>query len=230
MLHAPLLGPTFIEHHDLLGLSMDVALDLDAISRITTCILEEDQPRALKLALRLGRKLSDPSSIANDPFLEAIRLISLLYCQSIYSQIPLSNYSQIPEIQDYTLLGKLKAVPLARWTRIPGVWLWITIVASQVTQGRPEALLFRNWQFNCAMNLAMGSHYTALMECFERMLVVQRWVASGTVQAVVVSSQEVRTHSSVLEFMAASTYSTLHHHNHDCGHYFAEKHEYGHDP
>jgi hypothetical protein len=60
---------------------------------------------------------------------------------------------------------------------IPGVWLWVVIVASAVAKGLVEGIMLRMQQHSCCLALSVeeGPGWSVVVRSMEVLMSVQQW-------------------------------------------------------
>jgi hypothetical protein len=171
------------------GLNPATAQILDWMSFLTAQIRssvlnntsEARYPQIILSATRIYAQLSELPS-ANDPLhaatadfiYEAVRLSSLVYSRAILRHTKLSQ-SCSPDVIS-ALLEATSHVPLGTWKEVPGIWLFILLVANAGARFTREGRLSRALTRICSFSIALRD-WQALVNLMESFLAVQKWIA-----------------------------------------------------
>ncbi|KAK0639821.1 hypothetical protein B0T16DRAFT_497811 [Cercophora newfieldiana] len=204
---------TFEELEELLLLPFNTAKLLDDIRALTVAITESSsqasseasrkkiqstasfihkrlQPDADETSSDETTKLSD-----DDVIRQTVRLAAIIYTESIIKLQPMTSIKSTSD-SEQTLARNIKAVSSARWKRMPGVFLWIVLVAVvQPTSdtagdfdGNSDEDSRRRWlrrKLGAAAQ-AVGQEEFGLSIAYLRAFwLVQQWIHQGTVQSSV---------------------------------------------
>ncbi|KXJ90746.1 hypothetical protein Micbo1qcDRAFT_226756 [Microdochium bolleyi] len=129
------------------------------------------------------RKDSDTGSSSSDAeaaaaLAETIRLAGLVYSSSIKSLTPFARY---PRAQTLSALSDaMLRVPLSRWKKIPGIYLWVLLVLCPSTKPDMRGKYIRRKM--ATTGLAVGfEDFVFSIACLRACWQVQRWIANGGV-------------------------------------------------
>jgi hypothetical protein len=110
-----------------------------------------------------------------DPIYDTLRLISLLYSTAVLARQPLSTSSTPEQLQ--ALGEKMWRVPLTRWKKIPGILLWIVLVACPCPiENKLQKKFLKMIIATIAMYIGVEHHEVAVA-CMRGFWEVQRWIA-----------------------------------------------------
>jgi hypothetical protein len=187
-LKSPLLSSptTFAQSRETLSLSLAAAEILDDIRFLTLSITSQDsQSSTSKIqstASWLHKQLeqiptpstSNPSD--SDLFFTIIHTTALIYTQCISTLSPFTNAYTSSAL--HALLSQIWLVPLAKWKEIPGIFLWVLLVACP-SAGNVDELQGRWLKKKMAvtgMTIGMSNFGLAIagLRAFWK---VQRWVS-----------------------------------------------------
>jgi hypothetical protein len=117
-----------------------------------------------------------PSSPPADLIHEILRTTTIIYIIAISSHVPISS-AYTPELrqQVYSTIFK---VSLSDWKRIPGLFLWILLVASPGSGKDAMGRLLRTNETLAAMYTGLKDFGFAI-ECLKTFWVVQKWIAGS---------------------------------------------------
>jgi hypothetical protein len=171
------------------GLNPATAQILDWMSFLTTRIrssvlnntCEAKYAQIMLSATRIYDQLSelpsayDPLHPATADFIyEAVRLASLIYSRAILRHTKLSQ-SYGPDALS-ALLEATSRVPLQTWKEMPGIWLYILLVANAGARFTRQGRLSRALTRICSFSIALRD-WQALVNLMESFLAVQKWIA-----------------------------------------------------
>ncbi|PVH69501.1 hypothetical protein DL98DRAFT_661640 [Cadophora sp. DSE1049] len=127
---------------------------------------------------------SSPVTNPNSPedfIYQACRSTAIIYSSAILTRTPLS-ISCTPHLFQQ-LWKSMWRVPLQRWKQIPGIFIWILLVASPFARDKPEGRFFK--ALTPATTMAMGLiDWDTVMGALKGFLAVQRWLG-GDLRGVV---------------------------------------------
>ena len=116
---------------------------------------------------------SPPISSPEDSIYQACRSTALIYSTAILTRTPLS-LSCTPSLF-HSLWASMWRVPLPRWKQIPGIFIWILLVASPYARDKPEGRFFK--ALTPATMMAMGVvDWDTVVETLRGFLAAQRWL------------------------------------------------------
>ena len=118
-----------------------------------------------------------------DRIYETLRLTALLYSTAVLTHQPLSISSTPEELQ---ILGeKMWRVPLTRWKKIPGILLWIIMVATPCpNENKLQKKYLKMIIATVAMYIGVEHHEVAVA-CMRSFLEVQRWIEEDREEVLV---------------------------------------------
>lgn len=193
--HSPLLQTNlrFLEISDTLGINKGVAEILDDMAVLSDEKNRLDESKFRATALWTHNRLLSlpppPPSTSNssnhtpnapppavDYVYESCRIVALMYSYAIVSRSPLSKSST--EAQMAELWSKMWRVPLSKWKALPGVFLWIVLVACPCARDKVQARFLKRMLATIAMYVGvLGSEMA--MWSFKEFLRLQNWIARG---------------------------------------------------
>jgi len=189
--HSPLLQSStrFVELVTPLNISTAVAEILDDMKFLTTSILSlnasENQESAKFQATALwahDRIQALPTMNPNDSkysgnyIYESCRIAALIYSSAIVTRKPISQVCSTAQLQD--LWSKMWIVSLSEWKMIPGIFLWIVLVACPCSQDRLQRMWLKKMVATVAMYMSLVD-YDVAAGYMKGFLKVQRWIAKG---------------------------------------------------
>jgi len=113
-------------------------------------------------------------SVTADFIYEAVRLASLVYSRAILHDIKLSQSCRPDAIS--ALLEATSRISLQKWKEMPGIWLFILLVANAGARFTKEGRLSRALTRICSFSIALRD-WQALVNLIESFLAVQKWIA-----------------------------------------------------
>jgi hypothetical protein len=200
-LETPLLPSQirFINICSTLDISRPAAEILDDMKFLTTSILDframsptpQDLLKFQATVLWTHNRISAlPSSTSNlsDPIYEALRLTALIYGAAILSRQPLSVSSTAAQFQE--LGEKTWHTPLTRWKKMPGILLWIILVACPCpADNKLHKKFLKMIIATVAMHIGVEHHEVAVT-CMRSFLGVQRWIEEAADAVAVEIAEE----------------------------------------
>ncbi len=160
-------------------------------AQLRSCILSATSaaryPQVMLSATRIHAQLSELPSAhdlcrspsADDFLYEAVRLAALVYSGAILRHIRLSQSCGPDALA--ALLEAASRVPLRRWKELPGIWLFILLVANAGARFTREGRLSRALTRICSFSIALRD-WQALVNLLESFLAVQKWIAEMGVE------------------------------------------------
>jgi hypothetical protein len=113
-----------------------------------------------------------------DLIYETLRLTALLYSTAVLSRQPLSISSTPEEVR--LLADTMWRINLTRWKKIPGILLWIILVACPCpSENKLEKKFLKMFVATVAMHIGVEHHEVAVC-CMRSFLGVQRWIAGDS--------------------------------------------------
>jgi hypothetical protein len=188
---SPLWIPSgsFAEKLSTSGLDPATARILDWMSFLTAQIRssvlndtsEARYPQIMLSTTRIYTQLSELPS-AHDPLhgatadfiYEAVRLASLAYSRAILQRTKLSQSCSSDVLS--ALLEATSHVPLQKWKEMPGIWLFILLVANAGARFTREGCLSRALTRICSFSIALRD-WQAMVNLMESFLAVQKWIS-----------------------------------------------------
>ncbi|KAG4441347.1 hypothetical protein IFR05_003161 [Cadophora sp. M221] len=138
-----------------------------------------------RLASSSATNLNSPE----DFLCQACRVAAIIYSSAIITRTPLSMACTPQLLQQ--LWVTMWRVPLPRWKQIPGIFLWILLVANPFARDKPEGRFFK--ALTPATIMAMGvMDGDTVMVTLKGFIAVQRWLG-GSLRGVVVPLRDSAT-------------------------------------
>jgi hypothetical protein len=187
-LKCPLITSPITYQHtpDVLNLSTAAAEILDDVQFLTLSITSTDpsiQPSTSKIqstASWLHKQLElipVPTNIIDTPsselILDILRSTALIYSSCIATLTPFTN--AYTEFELLELLDKISAVGLTRWKEIPGIFLWILLVACPSSGNDLPGRFLKKKMAVTGMSIGMEDFGLAIA-CLRAFWKVQRWI------------------------------------------------------
>jgi hypothetical protein len=119
-----------------------------------------------------------PTSLnsTEDLIYETIRLTALLYSTAISSRSPFSYASQFSILQD---LWKVTwHVNYSRWKKIPGIFLWVLLVACASSKDKMQRRFLKMNLTTVALHMEVTRNGIAV-SCLRTFLLVQKWIKNN---------------------------------------------------
>ena len=104
---------------------------------------------------------------------ECCRLTAIVYCKAIISCTPFSVACSPDDLD--RIYSNMNLVPIVRWMKISGIWLWMLCVVNPAARYRFEGLRLRMFLKNCTSALGLID-WQILVNCMESFLSVQLWI------------------------------------------------------
>jgi hypothetical protein len=109
-----------------------------------------------------------------DPILEIIRITALTYTNCISTLTPFTD--AYTPTQLFSLLDKISVVGLSRWKEIPGIFLWILLVACPSAGNDLQGRFLKKKMAVTGMTIGMED-FGLSIGCLRAFWKVQRWIA-----------------------------------------------------
>ncbi|KAH7319492.1 hypothetical protein BKA65DRAFT_103220 [Rhexocercosporidium sp. MPI-PUGE-AT-0058] len=179
---------------NLSGVAAEILDDVKFLTTsITSCFLSPElkQTKTSKIqstAAWLHKRIEDIPELTivsitpiSDIIIDAIRLCALVYTSAIKSLTPLSQNFP-PELQE-RLFSNISLVGLKNWKDVPGIFLWILLVATPCSKDDHRGRFLRKQMACTGMTIGMDDFHlgTAYLRAF---WLVQRWIAREGLNAV----------------------------------------------
>jgi hypothetical protein len=190
---SPLFGSRTHFHDNLksLDISSDTADILDDMKFLTTSVQDDiayqltfgTSQSNIKLhatSLWTRNRVADlpaigPTSLnsTEDLIYETVRLTALLYNTAISSRSPFSYVSQSSILQD--LWKAIWRISLSRWKKIPGIFLWVILVACASSKDKMQRRLLKLNLAAVVLHIEVTRTGIAV-SCLRTFLRVQKWI------------------------------------------------------
>ncbi|KAH7355321.1 hypothetical protein BKA65DRAFT_498137 [Rhexocercosporidium sp. MPI-PUGE-AT-0058] len=190
--HIPFIDTITVQNN-----SIETARILDDARLLTISVLallENDFPLSTRDKILAGihsihqRLISSPDAntfLPEDFLSRACRAAAIIYSSAIITKTPLSMACTPHMLQD--LWVTMWRVPLPRWKQIPGIFLWILLVANPFARDKPEGRFFK--ALTPATIMAMGLiDGETVMATLKGFMAVQRWLG-GNLRGVVLPTR-----------------------------------------
>jgi hypothetical protein len=176
---------TFEQTRESLNLNTAAAEILDDVRFLTLSITSPDtQASTSKIqstASWLHKQLEiipAPIGLSDIPeadlILEIIRITALIYTNCIATLRPFTNAHTPTQL--LSLLDKISAVGLLRWKEIPGIFLWILLVACPSAGNDLQGRFLKKKMAVTGMTIGMED-FSLSIGCLRAFWKVQRWIA-----------------------------------------------------
>ena len=191
--HCPLLTAdvTFEAISENLGLSDETAKILDDITFLTVCVHSASPGEERKIhttASWLHSRLkamppavtttSKPDSESNY-IQDAVRSAAIIYTWAISSVKAMSEFSDSAVRHD--LFISAQSVDLHRWKAMPGLYLWVMLVACSGAPRDTNGRFLARKMAVAAVSVGFR-HFPLSISCVRSFWQVQRWIAGGQSQ------------------------------------------------
>jgi len=120
------------------------------------------------------RLVTDSWSPDSDHMLNTIQLAALIYSWSIMKVSPISRFDQISLREE--LFSHMTEVGLSKWKGIPGIFLWILLIACPGTKNDLQGRFLRRKMAVAGMAIGLEGFNLAI-SYLRAFWLVQRWVA-----------------------------------------------------
>jgi hypothetical protein len=185
----------FVDSAEALKISTDAARVLDDMRFLTTSVLhlnENGDPKVENTKLMttvhwIHEQLvsSHEPELADDFMYQTCRTAGIIYSTAILTRTPLSRACTAPLLQQ--LWMTMWRVPLSRWKKVPGIFLWVILVVNSYARDKPEARFLKGLMPSAVVTLGLLS-WDATMATLDGFLTVQKWLA-GMSRAFIVPSR-----------------------------------------
>lgn len=178
----------FVDTIIVLNISIEAARILDDARSLTISVLalaEDDIPpssrdQILSMIHCIHQRLNSSPAVsptsAQDFLYQACRSAAIIYSSAIITRTPLS-LACTPELLQQ-LWVTMWRVPLQRWKQIPGIFLWILLVANPFARDKPEGRFFK--ALTPATIMAMGLvDWDTVMVALKGFVAIQRWLGGN---------------------------------------------------
>lgn len=197
--NSPLLdfSAKFVDIYPSLGLNLQIAAILDDVRDMTLSVIisfvageafghDSNDPRLISASARIQQLPIIDTTNTNselDAIYEVCRMAALAYSSCITSRIPLSQglFQDLPWLYDFR--SKIWAVSLCQWQKIPGIFLWVLLVAAPSTQDDASGVQIRLKLSSAALYIAVQDHDLA-MSALRSFYTIQRWLAKSKIEVV----------------------------------------------
>lgn len=194
-LKCPLISSptTYRQTRKTLGLDVTAAKILDDVRFLTLSITSPDaQAGTSKIqsaASWLHKQLeiipvqtNVLSSPEYEPVLDIILTTALIFTNCIFTLSPFTNAYNPTQL--LSLLDKISAVGLSRWKEIPGIFLWILLVACPSSGNDLQGRFLKKKMAVTGMTIGMENFGLAIA-CLRSFWKVQRWIARERERGVI---------------------------------------------
>lgn len=174
----------FVDSAEALKISTDAARVLDDMRFLTTSVLhlnEKGDPKVENTKLMttvhwIHEQLvsSHEPELADDFMYQTCRTAGIIYSTAILTRTPLSRACTAPLLQQ--LWMTMWRVPLSRWKKVPGIFLWVILVVNSYARDKPEARFLKGLMPSAVVTLGLLS-WDVTMATLDGFLTVQKWLA-----------------------------------------------------
>lgn len=198
-LDSPLLKSNihFVESAEALNLSLEAARILDDMRFLTTSILDlhengDSDAGITKLMTtvhwiheQLISHATEDAELDTDFMYQTCRTAGIIYSTAILTRTPLSRACTAQLLQQ--LWMTMWRVPLGRWKKTPGLFLWVIAVINSYARDKPEARFVKGLMPSAIVTIGLAD-WEACMATLNGFLAVQKWLA-GMSRTFVVPSR-----------------------------------------
>ena len=139
-------------------------------------IISNDALHIHKSALSLPPIPLTPLSPPSHLISEILRITTIIYTTALASSLPISSvYTPDLRLQVSSIISKVK---LSDWKQIPGVFLWVLLVASPGSGTNVFGRLIRTNETLTAIYIGL-KHFGLVVSCLRNFWVVQRWILNN---------------------------------------------------
>jgi hypothetical protein len=181
-------------HYELTTILDEVRIITSSITNLSTIKCDPDDPfslqqstsaishhasRILHAALNLpsiSLGIISPNSSRSDLIHEILRLTIINYTRAIASRLPFSTVVT-PALRHQVFLAILE-FNLTNWKSIPGLLLWVLLVASPGSGKDPLGKLLRSQETLAVMYIGLKD-FAFAVECMRNFSKVQNWISAG---------------------------------------------------
>jgi hypothetical protein len=194
-LKCPLISSptTYKQSKEILGLIVTAAEILDDVRSLTLSINSTDSKastsQSQSTASWLHKQLeiipvlnNVSSSLEKELVLNIILTTALVYTNCIATLTPFTN-AYTPS-QLLSLLDKISAVGLTRWKEVPGIFLWILLVACPSSGNDLQGRFLKKKMAVTGMTIGMED-FSLAIGCLRAFWKVQRWIAKEREREVI---------------------------------------------
>jgi hypothetical protein len=188
----------FVHSVKALGISNETAALLDDMRLLTAAVIhlgksEETAEGITRLHTtaemvhgRLTSSYSDENSELNSDYIyQTCRTAAKIYCNAIRTRTRFSKVCTSGLLQQ--LWSTMWKVPLPTWKKIPGIFLWLLLIANPYARDKPESRFLKG--LTPATTMAIGlSDWDVATGTLRACLAVQRFVGGESRGAGILSS------------------------------------------
>ncbi|KAH9213581.1 hypothetical protein DL95DRAFT_524415 [Leptodontidium sp. 2 PMI_412] len=191
----------FVDTTTVQNITTEAAQILDDARSLTMSVLalrENEFPSSARDTILAGilsihqKLISSPATNSSSPedFLyQACRAAAIIYSSATITKTPLSMACTPQLLQQ--LWVTMWRVPLPRWKQIPGIFLWILLVANPFARDKPEGRFFK--ALTPATIIAMGAiEGDTVMATLKGFIAVQRWLGGSLREMVLPCRDRLR--------------------------------------
>ena len=174
----------FVDSAEALKISTDAARVLDDMRFLTTSVLhlnENGDPKVENAKLMttvhwIHEQLvsSQEPDLADDFMYQTCRTAGIIYSTAILTRTPLSRACTAQLL--HQLWMTMWRVPLSRWKKVPGIFLWVILVVNSYARDKPEARFLKGLMPSAVVTLGL-LNWDATMATLDGFLSVQKWLA-----------------------------------------------------
>jgi hypothetical protein len=186
-LDSPLLKSKirFVDSAEALSISIEAARVLDNMRFLTSSIFhlneigdsEVEKAKFLTTAEWINEQLVCPASsnpeLVNDFMYQTCRTAGIIYSTAILTRTALSRACTAQLLQQ--LWMTMWRVPLARWKKTPGLFLWVMVVVNAYARDKPEARFLKGLMPPAVVTIGLLD-WDAAIATLDGFLAVQRWL------------------------------------------------------
>jgi hypothetical protein len=175
----------FVESAEALNISIEAARVLDDMRFLTTSVLHLNENRDSEVAITklmatvhwIHEQLVSPAThdpeLANDFMYQTCRTAGIIYSTAILTRTPLSRACTAQLLQQLWMM--MWRVPLARWKKLPGLFLWVMLVVNSYARDKPEARFLKGLMPSAIITIGLLD-WDATMATLDGFLAVQKWL------------------------------------------------------
>jgi hypothetical protein len=176
----------FVESAEALNISIEAARILDDMRFLTTSVLhlnengdsEVEIAKLMTTVHWIHKQLVSPAThdpeLTTDFMYQTCRTAGIIYSTAILTRTPLSRACTAQLLQQ--LWMTMWRVPLARWKKLPGLFLWVILVVNSYARDKPEARFLKGLMPSAVVTIGLLD-WDATMATLDGFLAVQKWLA-----------------------------------------------------
>jgi hypothetical protein len=174
----------FAGHSDVLGIGKETSIILDdmrfllqaVISQVDAardCFESKDDGKLISTSIWIRDRIYCLSGPADDFIYQSARKAALVYCKAIVERISLSRACTLQDLSQ--LWTSMWRVPLSRWKKTPGIFIFILLSANQAAQDTAHGRFLKSMLKSASFYVAL-ENWEVIDETLGAFVKLQRWL------------------------------------------------------